>query len=86
MSSLLEILSTDGGESAQYTVQVRLEQDLLTWLNFNFKVKIGQEEKFKSLFDPIVIDIQNHGRYSMQNYILDNTNDAYVEKISGTFC
>ena len=48
-------------------------------------MKVGHEEEFKSLFNPIVFDIQNHGRYSLRNYIPDNINDAYVERHSRTF-
>ena len=48
-------------------------------------MKVGQEEEFKSLFNPIVFDIQNHGRYSMMNYIPDNINEAYIKKNSRTF-
>ena len=45
----------------------------------------GYEEEFKRSLEPIVIDIQNHGRYSMNNYVHDNINDAYVEKDSRTY-
>ena len=48
-------------------------------------MKVGHEEQFKSLFNPIVFDIQNHGRYSLRNYIPDNINNAYVERHSRTF-
>ena len=48
-------------------------------------MKSRSEAEFKSLFMPIVIDIQNHGRYSMISYIHDNVNDAYVETNSRLF-
>ena len=48
-------------------------------------MKTGEEEEFKSLFNPIVCDIQNHGRYSMRSYTTENINNAYVKKGSGTF-
>ena len=40
---------------------------------------------FKCLFKPYVIDIQNHGRAKMAEYVDDNVNDAYLEKDSRTF-
>ena len=45
----------------------------------------GFEDKFKHLFKPIVIDIQNHGRMDRSKYIYDNVSEAYVGKASGTF-
>ena len=45
----------------------------------------GHEHKFKSLFKRFVIDIQNHGRVDMAEYVHDRVKDAYVEKDSKTF-
>ena len=69
LTRLLVIRPTDRGQSGQYTLQV-LE---------------GSEEKFRSLFNPVVIDIQNHGRKDKRTYVHDNVSDAYVGKTSKTF-
>ena len=69
LANHLEIVPTDDGASGQYTVQV----------------KKGQEVKFKRLFEPFIIGIQNHGRDDRANYVVDKVNDAYMEKDSKTF-
>ena len=55
--------------------------------NFNdyAQIKRGHEVQFKSMFEPFVMDIQNHGRDSMRNYISDNVRDAYVGADSQTY-
>ena len=45
----------------------------------------GHENEFKSMFKRFVIDIQNHGRNDMAEYVSDNVNDAYQERDSRTF-
>ena len=45
----------------------------------------GHEDEFKCLFRPFVIDIQNHGRVNMPEYIHHKIKDAYVENDSRTF-
>ena len=40
---------------------------------------------FKALFRPFVLDIQNHGRRAMSEYVSDNVNDAYIEGHSKTY-
>ena len=50
-----------------------------------FQVKQGLEDDFKTLFKPYVIDIQNHGRDDMADYVFDKVEDAYIEKDSKLF-
>ena len=45
----------------------------------------GHHYEFKSLFERFVIDIQNHGRSDMAEYVSDKVNDAYEERDSRTF-
>ena len=45
----------------------------------------GKVDEFKSLFDPFVIDIQNHGRPHRSNFVFDKVNDAYLEEDGKTF-
>jgi hypothetical protein len=40
---------------------------------------------FKSLFEPFVIDIQNHGRPDRSAFVYDKVNEAYTENNSRTF-
>jgi len=57
----LSIYPTDNGESGQYLV----------------KIIEGQEKDLKREFRKIVVDIQNHGRSSMLEYMTDRVEDAY---------
>ena len=45
----------------------------------------GHNNDFKSLFDPLVINIQNHGRLDSSNLALNEANDAYLEEDGSTF-